>query len=217
MIEKSTYYHKYQKYKNKYLNKKKNMTKDDILVPDSFYFVHTTKSYDSLINILKEGKIKPGKDLPEKYRFLGGEDGSLEIFTNIYFPSIKNLECLQQFTLILHPKILFDYDGYFNELWKGGSGILSLKLDINDTSKILQEKLDKIKTFLKDPPLLPDGKSISGFLQHEFIFNKPIEIKDYLIGVGCNFCDEKQLDKIKKLVKDDVKILSVNYPLPKFI
>ena len=217
MIEKSTYYHKYKKYKNKYLNKKRNMNKDNILTPSHFYIVHATVSYDSLINILKEGKIKPGKDLPKKYRKWGGDQDLDVIFTNIYFPEIDNLSHLQDFTLILHPKLLMDYDGYFNEVWQGGIGQNSQKLGKDDNAKILQEKLNKIKKFLKSPESLPKGlQTLSGFMMHELVFNRSIEIKDYLIGIECNFCDEKQLDKIKKLVKDDVKILSVNYPLPRF-
>lgn len=217
MIEKTTYYKKYKKYKKKYLNKKKIITKKDILVPSHFYIVHETLSYNSLINILKEGIIKPGKDLPKEYRKLGGDLDLDEIFTNIYFPSIKNLDCLPEFAIILHPKILLDYDGYFNELWHGGTDITSLKLDKTDEMKTLTVKIDKIKDFLKHPELLSNNlHTLPGSMKHEFIFKEPILIEKYLIGVECNFCDEKQINKIKKLVNEDVQVLGINYPLPEF-
>ena len=111
------YYNKYLKYKNKYLQLKNiNQIGGSI---NKYIFVHNTTTYDNLIEILKTGEIKISSQVDVKRRIRTGESTHDFIYGNIYFYDIKNMTHFQDYSLILSPKLLQDYDMRFNKGWTG--------------------------------------------------------------------------------------------------
>ncbi len=155
-----------------------------------------------------------GKDVSNEFRHYGGDAPLDGIFMNIYFEELKNLSHLFSFSLILHPRILDEYESVFYEGW-GSFG--KIKFDRNDVEK--NTKIDKIREFIKNPISLPDiVKKSLGHIHHEFIFKEPVKLKDNLLAVVCNSCSDEIIGKIRVALKngkyDGVKIITKNYPFP---
>ena len=203
------YKQKYLKYKTKYNNLKNN-----------FYFIHNTSSIKTLISILKKGKILLGSDVKEDERKHSGGKPMDYIFGHIYFEDLKNLSNTQDFAIILHPKIIKKYDIIFNKGWQAGPGdpkykrsIQLLKSDDVNTRNI---KITQIRKFLKNPHADPNISYIppNEFLQHEVVFDKPILLKDNIIGIICLLCDT--VDDRKKYFDKLQNIINEKYPNVKF-
>jgi len=200
------YYNKYLKYKNKYLQlKNKNQSGGNI---NKYIFVHNTTTFDNLIEILKTREIKISSQVDVKRRIRTGDSIHNFIYGNIYFYDIKNMIHFQNYTLILSPKLLKDYDMRFN---KGWTGIKLTEIKQNDKLKIKNKKLKVVKEWLKNPNDLPEilRSDTSGFMMHEVLFNKNIPIDKYLIGISCNGCDEIKINEIKKY-NNNIKIFTNN-------
>lgn len=134
----------YQKYINKYLALK-NQTGGKTY---DFYFVHGTKNLNNIYSILKDGKIKLGKDVKQDQRMHSGNTPLPYIYANIYFNDIKNLS---------HPKIINDYNIIFNEGW---TSFPSNNIILN------QKNIKKVKKFVKNPTsLTPLVKEFPGTSQ----------------------------------------------------
>jgi hypothetical protein len=203
------YYDKYQKYKKKYMYLKNSKY--------DFYLVHDTR-FENLELILKSGKIKLGKNVPEEKRKYCGDHPSDYIFTSIFFEDIKNLSHLGDFNLILHPKIVFEQKNTFNKGWEGGPSNNGISLSKKDSHEITNKKLEEIRKFLKNPTLPEKLKNFNSFLHHEVVFEEPIDIYGNLLAIECNSCDEKVINKLKSIMKEhkyDVPIYTKNFPLPK--
>jgi len=224
MTKQSNYYHKYKKYREKYLelknNKKVNYQKNntDPLLnyfdPSNFYVLHTTKNFDSLINILQEGKIKPGKDLPEKYWHLTGHPLDC-VYGSLYFPDIQNLKSSQYFDLILHPKIILKYGAEINQGWS----FQFVKINKKDNDKIILRKMKKVKDYLSNPSSynIPKIISTNEWMNHQIIICSAISLQDNLLGIICSDCDNYQMNQIKQLVNNDrIYISNQSSPLPDF-
>lgn len=212
------YYNQYIKYKNKY-QKLKNMQKNY-----NFYFVHMTKNEKNLKNIIKSGYIKLGSDIPIKDKFLSGYVDEPYIFANIIFDDLENLDFFRNYTLILSPKIIEDYNVYF----LGGWGNFNLTtISPSDTNNQKNQKINLIKQFISKPYDLPQIVLESPIIrQHEVRFDKSIDIKKYLIGIGIGHSDNpndidnyNNLEKIKKLLVKHglthIKIFNYNQ-IPKY-
>lgn len=189
---------------------------------NNFYFVQDTHRLENLISILNDGEIKLGKDVDEKCRKWTGEQPKDYIYTNIYFEDLKNMENTGHFAFILHPKIVNDRNWWFNKNWLSAPSSdekYTITFNKNDSNKIHKQQLRKIKKFLKNPSSLPDIVQTSpGQCHHEILFDKPISVKNYMIGIVCSHCNGKQLDQLEKLVKKkgyNIKIINENYPMPK--
>lgn len=204
----SVYYHKYKKYKNKYLQLKGGN--------NNFYFIHGTKNINTLLSILKEGIIKPGKDIPEQYRKLSGGQALDYIYGHIYFENLNNLTHYPDFTLIINPKIIGELDIVFNKGWTVKPDNNSIFLYKTDNTNVINEKLNQIKNFLKDPQLPKKVKEFSPFYHHEMLFTDNIHLKNNLLGIVCNDCEkDKNFNKIKKIIDEKypgTKLYNKNYP-----
>lgn len=114
------YYQKYAKYKAKYIDLKKNID-DSIMIGGAkydFFFVHATKSFSSLISMLDQGYLYPGKYVNKKHRFMSGpETESDYIYMSMYFKDIDNMKEIRAISLILDSKLIYDYDVIFHEGW----------------------------------------------------------------------------------------------------
>lgn len=164
---------------------------------NKFYLLHGTKSEKSLIRILKDGYLLSGQKVDKKYRFHGGEENELnEIFFNIYFDDIKNLDIVFPFTLIFKSDLLKNQDFVFNKGW--GYQVAYEQFLKSDDNKIFKNKIKKIKKFLKDPNLPPTLKNNSGIFHHELHTHKKINIKKFLIGIICYTNDKKIFKKVTK-------------------
>ena len=216
------YKNKYKKYKKKYL-----LLKNKINCVHNYYFIHNT-TYDNLINILKDGIIYPNKFLDQKNKRFSGYDQDY-VFMNIYFEDVKIIPELYNFTLIFHPKILYENGFYFNEGWAGfvitdslhesGDQFVkyndkneivrvwknSLHIKNIDTPKQINYKLNCIRNFLINPVSLPKILKESGIMTHEILFDHPINLDNHnLLGIVCNQCP---LFSCAQKNKDDSKYI----------
>lgn len=225
-----SYYGKYIKYKNKYLDLKRQTVNTDLLknstndMKYNFYFLHATKNIDNILALLKKGKLLPGKDVNEKYRFLNYPDPMEYIFANIYFEDIQNLTHMRDYTLILSPDILTEQDAVFNKGWLGGPETSpigrSIYINKNDDIMTTSKKIKEFKEFLKDPSgILPQRVvEFSPFHHHEIVFSQSIDLKNHLLGIVCHFCqDNPKFEKVKQIMHKKypkAKIFTDNYPFP---
>lgn len=203
------YYHKYLKYKTKY----KNIIQFGGKQKYDFYFVHGTKDLSGLVSMLKDRVLYPGKDLPSKMRFLGGEENELEdIYVNMNFDDIKNLPYVRGLSIILHPKILYEYGIEFQKGWGRFGKII---IDKNDNKKIKNKKIKEIKNFLRNPSELPVILR-QPLYNHQVLINKPIPLDGNLLGIICNGCPQDMYKSIKKALKSykNVKIYTTSAPPP---
>lgn len=190
--------YKYKKYKTKYLNLKNKLKHDQHY---DFYFVHSTATFENLLNILKTGVLSPGKDLEPEQRKLCGEDATNFVFTNIYFEDVKNLTHAIDFSLLFHPKIMYQNGFYFNKGWEAGLCDKTIYVDGVDKT-ITKQKINQIKEFLKNPIDVPEIIRETGFMNHEVLFDHPISLKHgNLIGIVCNYCDATEWSFWKKTTK----------------
>ena len=201
------YYDKYLKYKKKYLELK--ITQNGGNYNDNFIFSHNTTTFDNLLEILKSGEIKISSLVDEKRRIRTGENLHNFIYGNIYFYDIKNMTHFQDYTLLLSPTLLEDYDIKINKGWTGKQLVY---IKNNNSTKTKNNKLNKVKSWLKNPIDLSEilRSDTSGFMLHEVLFYKNIPIKKYLVGIICNQCDESKLNQIKKYIDSSVKIHLTN-------
>ncbi|ADO18469.1 hypothetical protein [Acanthamoeba castellanii mimivirus] len=226
MDSSNNYKKKYKKYKRKYIDLKKQLNYNQI---HNFYFVHSTTNFSNLRDILKSGVIYPGKFLrPDQQKL---SVNSEDVFANIYFEDINNLTHLQDFSILLHPKIIYDCGMFFNKGWQGG-GKGDIIINATDSPVQIAHKLNEIREFLKNPILPEKIREFNPFLHHEAFFNHPISLNNgNLIGIICNHCDgsfndyitgethKESLKIINNIINDklynNVKIITRNYPIPK--
>lgn len=205
------YFTQYIKYKSKYTRLKRNMNNEY-----NFYFVHMTKNFKNFKNIIKDGKIKLGCDIPVEDKFLCGDVDHPYIYFNINFNDLDNLDYFQDFSFIIKPEIINTQSIEFF----GGWGLLKItEIHPEDSQSDKIKKINKIKKFVSNPYEygLPENVlDFSKFMQHEVRFTNPIDLHKYLYGVVIpNYNKdelEKQIDKVKKLLKkynlDNIKIFS---------
>lgn len=212
------YYQKYLKYKSKYINKLNQINQyGGTNKKYNYYFVHGVKDIEILKTILEDKYLRPGKDVPPKMRYLGGEESELDdIYMNIYFEDIKNLSFTLGLSLILHPKILWEYGLEFQGGW-GGYG--KIKINKNDSTNIIKKKIREIKKFLKNPDVLPQKiREFSQLHHHQILFDRPIPLKGNLLGIVCNQCSDEIIDDIKCSMKDNIYknivMYTQNSPMP---
>jgi len=185
---------------NKYIYKTKKEKKKcekiiNKLYGDNYYIYHTTNSQNIEL-ILKEGILKISTNMKAEDLNFGSTFYSTRIqpylYCSIQFDDIKNMDdkyLKPHYSLILHPKILFENDTIFNKGWKGKptkknncGDIDSIMINKDDKYKIKIKKLNVIKEIIKDKLLKPRDY----YNTHEFLFTKNINIKDYLIGISYN-------------------------------
>lgn len=168
---------------------------------NGYYFVHMTKSFGSLKNILQTGLLKIGSELKSEDTYLGKSDG---IFANIFFDDINNIEGMGEFSLILSPDVI-KIKGNIANVWQGWGYKPLIKIRYDDTDKIIKHKLAKVKKFVKNPVTLPKllYKGLRN-MHHEVMFNKNIDMHNYLLGIYMNGVDNsntrKVITRIKKLL-----------------
>lgn len=169
-----------------------------------YYVVHSTTSSDSLLKILKDGYIRPGKDVKHS-KIMSNEDLDY-VYANINFDSINNISTIGGYKLFIHPKILDDVNYVFNTHWSGYPTTDSIVIN-NKTDRDI--KFDQIKQYILNPTFYPK-KLIenAGYRAHELLLDK-IDLKKYLIGVQCEDCSSTEMKKLIKLLKKypDTKIV----------
>ncbi len=205
------YYKKYKKYKKKYFDLLKV-----VKFKYDFYFIHFTKE-ENLISILKDGYLKLGEEVPLSGKFFSGHDLPY-IYSSIYFPDIKNLQQMRYCALLLRPEIVKKYGCIFNKSMAVGPTEGSIFLNKIDSFEILNDKLKKIRKFLKNPDL---PEKLIGYYSHEVLFSKRIQLEDNLLAIVYNVSSDKKIKKIQDVIINkpyaNVKIIrdSSKFPLLK--
>ena len=185
-------------------------------IDENYFIVHSTQNADNLLAVLKDGNLRPGKDLPKKRRIFSGGEPLEYIYGNIQFTDIKNLPYYGSIVLILNPKIIKDYGVIFNQGWFKSPTNTSIYVRKDDTEENKSKKIQEIKDYVANPTYYknaPNPDIISAHMAHELLFDTPIPLKDNLIGVMCYGCPDKVLKKIKSVMKKkypDSKIYTVN-------
>jgi hypothetical protein len=166
--------------------------------------------------MINDGAIYVGKKVKDR-KGHGGTAELEDVYANIYFKDMHNISHFWDVSVVLHPKILHEYDAVFNLGW--GSRKNSVFFYKTDTPKEFNEKLDKVRELIKNPHTIPKiVQDAPGMLHHEVTFPNDIPLKDNLLGIVCNHCPNKDISKIKNALKDNsyknVMILDRNYPFP---
>lgn len=179
---------------------------------NKYYFTHVTESYKTLVAILKTGKIQPSIMLDKKFSRFSGDYKHNNIFMNIYFDDIKNLDYMWSWTILLSPDIVKKNKMEFH----GGWGYIGGPFIEMKDEEAFQQNLRKIKAFVKNPKL---PKQLLGLkqMEHEFLCKKPISIKKHCLGIFCP--DKDKINKLQKLIEENgynIKIYEKKYPLPTF-
>lgn len=226
-MNKSKDYAKYIIYKNRYFELKRKLNLKDEEYENSklgrslkmdkehnFYFIHQTDP-NNFKEILKSGILKKGKNVPKKRRH--GVLALDYVYTAILFEDLHNITQFSSNALILSPKILDHIDAGFNVGWAREIKNDTIILEKDDSEKVKDEKLQKIRGKLIDIQReISQGKRINyvyGWMNNEVLFSKNISLKKYLIGVVCIDCD----DEIRKIVNekyDNIKIFTELKPMP---
>lgn len=184
----------------------------------SYYFIHNAFTIENLIQILKDGKIKKGKFVKPKFRHMSGEEtASNFIYGQIYFHDLENLTHFWGPSLIISPYVL---DKQIVEFHRGWGSLPTLEEHIlkpTDNAKQRNSKFSKIRKYLKNPKELPAMIRQSILYIHEVVFSRNISIKKYVIGITCNFADDKTMNKINKIINEKkykLFVLRENSPMP---
>lgn len=181
---------------------------------NKFYLLHGTKSDKTLLKILSDEYLLSGKNVDKKYRMHGGEDNELDqIFFNIYFDDIKNIDIMFPFTLIFKSEILKKHNFVFNKGW--GFEVAFETFNKKDADFLFKKKIRKIRKYLKSPDIPAILLNNPGIFHHELYTETPINIKKYLIGIVCCTTNNKikiKLDKIAKRM--NILIFETNKPPP---
>jgi hypothetical protein len=209
---------------------------------NEFYFMHTTTVFENLLDVLRTDIIYPGKDVRPEQRQHYRINPSDYVYANIYFEDLGNIKATHNYTLLLHPKIMYQNGFFFNKGWQKipyrGPNVPNIDaitllpinypqpgIEISDTDNQQQtnDKLKQIHDFLKNPTL-PRQILGLGILEHEILFDHPIDLTNgNLIGIVCGNCNmfNDQLDLIRETIKDKsyhgAKIITAfKNALPKF-
>lgn len=191
-------YEKYRKYKFKY-TRCKNVK--EIIDVYPFHFIHVT-SYENLIDILNDGILRIGKELPRKnIRLSGGVKESAEhIFASIYFDDLNNIARYPSFALILNPYLLVRQNAAFNKGWYGeiveGTTILN-----PDDEELFKLSVEKIRNTLEEEIYAPIQLNLYGWMTHEIMFQQNIDLRSYLIKISCIDSTNQQIENISQLIK----------------
>jgi hypothetical protein len=169
---------------------------------DNFYIIHRTYAgEDQLLRILKDGYLRPGKDVEHPY--IMSELDLEYVYTLINFDDINNVLSIGGCRLFFHPKLLYDFGGIFNTRWYMIPDRFSIYVDKKATQLTKFEQIQKIKQCLIDPPhdMIEIFRKTIGSM-HELLFDKAIPLSEYLIGVECEGCNENTLKRINKLLEE---------------
>lgn len=166
----------------------------------NFYFTHSLRRTDVLFQILKDGYIRLGKDLPPKYRGLGGRQPLDEIYGTMYFDNLKKKQYYWGHQFIFNPNIVEKYDFGFKKGLHGEE----IRANVSDSSNVFWKKIDSMYNYLKtikQEITYSDKKKFVKplFLLHEIVFYKKISIRKYVSALRC-VCTPEEFEKIKKLV-----------------
>lgn len=194
------YHDKYVKYKRKYLDLKSCNSNNQYNFK-GYYILHGTRYFENIISILTDGEIKAGKYVSDTQR--SGANILDNVFANIYFKDIRNLDIFWSYSIVLHPRIIYDLEAFFNEGWQGGPGTKSIHFMKSDDPVTFNNKIEDAKKFVKNPHTLPKLVQEFPTMTHEIVFSDKVPIKKYVIGIICNQCDDTRINQIKKVLKDN--------------
>ncbi len=176
---------------------------------NDFYITHSVASGEkTLFEILKDGYLRPGKEIHHANILSSG--GLENIYANINFCDLKNIEYIGNVSLQFSSQLIFDFGIIFNRGWFMYPRDTSIWIHESDTLAVKYNKLNEIKEYLKNPTFYPKFLiEYSGYIAHEIMIDRPIPLDKYLISINC-VCSKKYKNKISKIIRlkyQGVKIL----------
>ena len=193
------------------------VSKLDELARNNFYFTHSVAGGEKVLyTILKDGYLRPGKDVKHANIY---SPGDLEhVYGNINFSDLNNIDLIGNVSLQFSPQLMFDYGMIFNKGWFKYPYDSSIQIHESDTMEEKYKKLNEMKEYVKNPTFYPF--KISGYMAHEIMIDRAIPLNKYLISINC-VCSKKYKKKISKIIKikyPGVKLLNCvmddGYSLP---
>lgn len=195
------YYHKYTKYKTKYRTLKNSNNNSN----NNTYILHSPLQFENLVGILNDSVIKLGKDVPKRLRNLSADVDQPYIFGRFYFKDIPKTH-IKWNVLIFDKSIMSDYDIAFNLGWHASINDKSLMFYHNDSDTIRNKKIKYVKKLINNS--INDTEI--DVMDHEILFQKPINIKKYLKAIVFRTNNKSKI----KLIQD---IVNKKYPNVKLI
>jgi len=176
-----------------------------------FYFTHNSFFTKNMVQALKDGYIRLGKDLPKKYRVLGGYEPLEEIYGNILFDDLYKKQEYWGPSFIIKPEIVEKYDVGLRIGWQGYETLVKT----TDSNSIFWKKIDYMHKFLKEAKLtakFPTGETVKRplYVQHEIVFRKKINIRKYVSAIIGDLYDNDETAIIQKIIdkkKYNIKII----------
>ena len=179
---------KYKKCKDKYLKLKKN----------NFLILHSTKGFENLKNILRNGILKLSSDV-----YGENEVGYISkplIYTQMYFTDLENVKPFSKYNLYFTPKILDEYSAVFHMGWRDKT---LTEFNPNDTKKERNKKIKLVRDYLKNPVEAPQSLRDLNIMIHELVFSKQLDLHKYLKAVGCHQCEIEELAQLDQIIKEE--------------
>ena len=123
--------------------------------------------FDNLVQILQSGTIKFGKHVDTSIYKLD------DIYGNLYFEDLKNIEYPSEFMLLLHPKVILDHIVQIDKGW----GISKIT-KITKKDKLFGKKMTKVYNWIKNPIGLPGklDEITTGIGKHQLIIKKELDV-----------------------------------------
>lgn len=215
--------------KKRYGRLAKNMKRKDCLYDKyDFYFYHYYHTDEALLNILKDGYLRPSNDIKHR-RFSPLGEKLYYIYTSMYIQEVERTHHFGM-NLFLHPKLIEDYGFIFNKGWTIEPNEESIVVNKDDPMSVRLKKVDEMKEWLGQieesveisPGYFSKRDDIMG---HEVLWSEPIPLRKYLIAVAfeqsvlepqkSNY--QKNLKEIKRLLKKmdlDIPIIENPHQLP---
>ena len=142
------------------------------------------------------------------FRFYSGGTPQKYIYSNVYFSDLKNLEFLKT-SIILHPKIIHDYNITMTKGWMCTPVKDSIIINKTDINSIKLDKISQFKQILLSNDIMEHVMTWPGFMQHEILFEKPIDVKKYVVAMVCPSTHKTKLEKTIKKYGYNIKVISL--------
>jgi len=181
--------------------------------------LHESKDDNALLNILKSGFIKLGKNLKVSQRKYSGGRPKKYIFGNISFDDINKqllTERVVLYSFHINSSIINDYTLHFNGLWAGGPADfmpeLYVKIDKNNKKYKKAVSIMEIRKHIEHPRKFT--KNWTKNAQHEVLFEEKISVDKYVDTIILNKNDTDYNKKVSKIIKKKGYTIKIKLIIP---
>ncbi len=137
-------------------------------------------------------------------------DNTKQIYRYVVKKFITNLNLI----LDLFEDTEHDHNSFTSLVNNNGLNTITSRYVI--AGDIRNKKIKIIKNWLKAPDL-PDILKKIPYMNHQILFNKPIKVSKYVVGIICDKCSKYKTNKLTKALKKypNIKLILDSSSLPK--